>query len=138
MLVINRIKLTIADELHDVRKLGGYDSITIEQDLHARNEINDGWNVGKNVIGNDQIAGDASVLQFGSGRRTEKCRLRRNALFDREPRNICRRFNTKYWNAARLEVLQKIAIIAGELDYQRLSVQPQGCDCGRGIPIAVI
>ena len=95
----------------------------LQQNLYALNEGQQIGHMRQHVVAEQQIRGISFRFQLTSGFRTKENVFRRNPFLSRNFRNIARRFDTQNGNASIAKVLQKVAVIAGNLDNLRLRRQ---------------
>jgi hypothetical protein len=116
MFVVDRVELVIVDQVEKMRELHGYDAALCEKAPHAIDEIPDIGNVSQYIVANNQV-GAAFLLAHALGRRnTEECYFGLNPLSLSSRGRIRSRLDAKHGNAGVCEVLQKVAVVAGEFD----------------------
>ncbi len=122
VLVVDRVQLVLVDQPHQVRELDGDDAARREQHLHAADEVVEVGHVGEHVVGGDQV-GLAALGEPRRGLDAEERDLGRDALGDRDLGDVGGRLDAEHGHAALGEVLQQVAVVAGELDD--LALQPR-------------
>ena len=129
MLVVNRVELIFRDELEQVRKLERDDAAGLQRDLQAADEIVDVGDVGHDVIAKQQVGGLAVGDKFLRRLHAEKFHDARNLfLLPRDFRDVGGRFDAEHGDALRLEVLEQIAVIAGDFDDLAFGVEAESLD----------
>ena len=123
MLVIDRVELPLLDQMQQMRKFERGGSSRFQQQLEAGDEIMQVGHVGEHVVRGHQIGGLAGRRQAARGLGAEKRHLGRDALVPRHLGDVGRRLDAENADAALFEVLQQIAVIAGDFDDERAAVE---------------
>jgi hypothetical protein len=82
----------------------------------------------QNIVPKEQIRLLAVLDHRPCSLLSEELDQRRDALFFGDPGDISRRFDPEHRHSRLLEVLQQVAVVAGELDYQRVSPKTKSTD----------
>src|SRR6476620_5186318 len=111
MFVIDRIKLVVIHQLHQMRKLHGDDTGSSKNYFHAFNEINDIRNMGQDVISKQQVCLYVPVIYQATGQlRAKKLDDSLDAFSHRNLCCISSWLNSHNGNILLFKVLQKIAV----------------------------
>ena len=134
MFVIDRIKLVVIHQLHQMRKLHGDDTGSSKNYFHAFNEINDIRNMGQDVISKQQIC----LLRPSDlpGDWPAPCQKLDDSLDTFSHRNFCcisSWLNSHNGNILFFKVLQKIAVITCYFNYLRCGIKFETPDHHVGI-----
>jgi len=98
-------------------KLHGDDSGGCKQDFHAGDKIVDVRDVRQNVVAQQQVGANLSFDHVGCGGFSEKLRAGGNSmLLDGNFGDVFGRLDAQHVDAPFLEILQEIAVVAGDLD----------------------
>ena len=117
VLVINGVKLALLNqpeevgELHGDRPAGGQHRT---QPLHKAVDIRD---VGQHIVADYQVVEAVPAPELPGGTGPEKAAFHLNSLFPCFRRHIFRRLNALDGDAIGLEVLQQVAIVAGNFQH---------------------
>src|SRR5262245_4032581 len=118
MLVIDSVELVFGHQPLKVRKLQRDGACRLEQLPHASDEIIDVGNLRQHIVGHDQVR----LLAFGRklkgkplAEEVDPCRY---PLLDSNLGDIGGGLDAEDRNAEWQEMLQQVAVVAGELDYQ--------------------
>jgi len=107
-----------------MRKLEGSDPPFFQKNLKACNKVVDIRHMSQDIIGDDKVRSAALLPQAPRGLRAEKRDLGRNLPeVPGRPCTIRGWVNTETGNATLHEILQQIAIVAGDLDYARRRIK---------------
>src|SRR5688572_7684823 len=114
MLMVNRVKLILIHQAHQMWKLQGDHALAFKQDLKAFDKIIECRNMRQNIVADDQIGTDTLLHQPAGHGFTEKLYLSRDVPFNGRFCDIGRRLDPKNRDSFGDEMLQEIAIIASE------------------------
>ena len=95
----------------------------LQQDRETADEIVDIGHMRQDVVRHQQVGRDALLAQPRRGFHTEKGDLGRDALFDRRRGDVGRRLHAEHADAAPLEILQQVAVVAGDLHDHRIGAK---------------
>ncbi len=120
--VIDRIELIVFNQIGEMRKLKGDDPFRLEQQLHPAHKVIEVGNRARTLLPMIRSAFSIGTHLRGKARAKEfdQCG---NSFCPCRFRDICRRFNAEDRDGLRDEVLQKIAIIAGNLDDETIPIE---------------
>src|SRR5512145_2540290 len=99
-----------------MRKLHGDDALVFQRNFQPRDKIIDVWDMGQDVISDQQISLFPLGCQAAGCSHTKKFDQCRNAFLLGYFRDVRCGFNTKNWNSPADEILKKVSIIACNLD----------------------
>src|SRR5688572_33502091 len=116
-----------------MRKFQGDHALALKQDLQPFDKIIECRNVCENIVTDNQIGTDALVHQPASHAFAEELYLCRDVIFDCGLCDIGRRLDSEDGDSFCDEMLQKIAVIAGELDHRMLTTELKPIDDHLGI-----
>ena len=119
MLMIDRIKLGLLNQVPDMRKLKGCDPLGGQQLGEAGHKIMNVGDMREHVRRMDQISMTVAGSNFTRDLLTKERHNSWDALLSRDPGYIFRRFHTDNWHAKILEMLQGTAIITGHFGHER-------------------
>src|SRR5690349_6526454 len=100
-----------------MRELKGEHTFRLQQDREPGNEIVELRHVREHVVADDQVGADAALRQLYGRFAAEEADLRRNARGHRRAGDVGGRLDAQYRDAQRLEVLEQITVVAGDLDH---------------------
>ena len=136
--MINGIELIIPHQTEKVRKLHGNDAVIGKENFEAADEIVQRRNMSENVIAENEIGLAGFRHQLVRRLRRKKRHPGVDTLGLRCTRDIARWFDSKNRNALLDEILQKIAVIAGDLDDKTLCIQTESSRHKLGVAARVI
>ena len=128
MLVIDRVVLSLLHQSQQVRKLQRRHSLRLQNGPDAAHEIVEVRHLRQDVIADHQVSLLCLAHHFLGGLAAEKPDQRWHALFNRHPCHVGGGFNSQRWDSLPDEVLQQIAVVAGQLDDQTLFVEVEPND----------
>ena len=116
--MIDGVELVLRHQPFKMRKLQRDDAFRLQQDLHAGDEIVQVRHLGEHIVAHDQVG--LLALRHEAARQLDAEELgdAGNALGDRDLGDIGGRLDAEHRHAERQEMLQQIAVIAGEFDGQ--------------------
>ncbi len=130
MLVVDRIKLAVIDEILDVRHLDDCPAILLEQHRDAGHESVQIRHVGQYVVGDDHLRRLALAAQLGGQILREEPAERVDASLPCSPHGSVRRIDAQDRNAPVHEIPQKIPVVTGQFDNQAVRAEPTRFDQG--------
>src|SRR6266850_7408420 len=138
MLVIDGVKLIFVHQPEQVGKLHGNDAAGFEKDLHSLDEVIEVRNLGQDVVPQKEIGALTGRYELPRQFLVEEADQRGYVLFQGHPRDVCGRFDTEDGNLLIQEILQKIPVVAGELDHQTVCAQTEAMRNLIGVLLGVI
>jgi hypothetical protein len=135
--MIDGIELILAYQLEEMRKLHGYHATGLQQDLHPGHKIVQIGHVRENVIADQKIGSPIFLTDLCSAIAPKELNDRWNSFVLCDRSHIRRGFDPEHFNAAFGEVLQQIAVIAGEFDYKAIGPDAQTITDIRNVPPSV-
>ncbi len=121
VLVVDRVELDLVDELPDVRNLDHGDAVRLQEPGDALDEPVEIGNVRENVVCVDDVCTSPLVDETRGQLATEELDDRRDpTLAFGNCGDVRRRLDTQHGDAGLLVVLEKVAVVAGDLDGQAL------------------
>jgi hypothetical protein len=91
--------------------------------LHPAHKVIEVGNLGENIVADDQVSFFSIGTHLRGKARAKEFDQCGNSFCPCRFRDICRRFNAEDRDGLRDEVLQKIAIIAGNLDDETIPIE---------------
>src|SRR5471032_985461 len=128
MLMIDGIELVVADQLQQVREFDRNAPTGSESELETLHKVLDVGNVSKHIVCRYQVRRFSGCGEFRALLLSKKCNVRGDSLFHGHPGDVGRRFNAEDGNAKLLEILEQIAVVAGDFHDSRCSTQLQSFD----------
>ena len=125
MLVIDRVELHGLDQPQQMRELEQRHALRRQRPCHAGDEAGKVGNMREHVVGDQQIGADREPP---CQRVIEERRLGRNAARIGDGGDVGGGLDAEHGDAARGEVLEQIAVVAGDLQHQRASVEGEARD----------
>ena len=126
--MIDRVELVVLDEPQQVRHLDRHHALGRKQRLHAADEVVQIRHVRHHVVGDQQVRPAALGHQPG-------CQLAAEELHDRVDPSLLRHrghvgggLDAERRDAALDNVLQQIAVVAGELHHEAVGTQSEALD----------
>ncbi len=123
MLVIDRVELTVIDEILDIRSFDHRDAVVLQQSGNASHESVRVGHVSQNVVAVDDIGSLALCYELDGQLMSKESEQRLDPLFARRFYRSRRRVDAEHRNATRLVVLQQIAVVARQLHHEALRSQ---------------
>ena len=97
-----------------------------EQARHAGDEVVEVGHLGQHVVADDEIGRAGPRRRSALGERdAEELDPGRDALGERDLGHVGGRLDAEHGHAERQEVLQQIAVVAGQLDDQAVRPEPE-------------
>src|SRR6266536_2734141 len=118
VLVVDGVELVALEQPGQVRELDGGDAAGREQDPHPGHEVVEVGDLGQDVVGDQQVGAPASGHQAPGQVDPEELGEGGHALGGRGRGDVARRFDAQHGDAAPLQVLEQVAVVAGQLDRQ--------------------
>src|SRR3954469_25816062 len=128
MFLVNRVELIAIDKVHQVWKLHRDHAAWSEQELHAGYEIVQVRYVCQHIVCREQVGLDAFVHQSLCQISAEILDPRGNTNFSRRFGHFASRLDAQASNASLDEILEQIAVVAGQLDDKARAVQGKAID----------
>ena len=129
MLVVDRVELIFGYQPLDVWELEGDDAFRLEKDLHSSHEIVEVRHLRQDVVANDEVGSKAFGHHLKCQANAKEVDYGWHALLERDARNVGRRLYAQHGNSERQEMLQQVAVVAGELDRQAVGAETKAfCD----------
>ena len=126
MLVIDGVELVLRHQPLEMGKFErDHDAFGLEQPHHAAGEVVEIGHLGEDVVADDQIGAPAVRRQLVGQRHAEELDHRLHALLAGGLGDVGRGLDPEGRHAERLEMLQQIAVIAGELDREAFRPEPE-------------
>ena len=125
MLVVDGVELVLRDQSQQMRELEGGDTFGLQQAGEAGDEIVDVRHMRQHVVGGGEVGLPALGDQFIRQPHTEEILHDGNALGARGGGGAGGRLDAGAGNAARLNVLQQIAVIGGDFDDMAGRIQTE-------------
>ncbi len=138
MLVIDRVELILVDQPLQVWELHGHHAAGLQQQLHAPDEIVQVRHVGQDVVSKQQIRLAVALCDFTRRLAAEKLHFAADALLPCDCGNVGRRFDAQHRHVARDEVLQEVAVVAGDLDDEAAVADFETAAHSLGIPACMV
>ena len=138
VLVVDGVELVLRDQAEQVRHLDRDGPLGLEQDAEALGEVAEARHVREHVVGGDQIGRDAPGPQRPRRVRPEEGDLGGHALLDGDLGDVLGRLDAEDRYAVGLEVLQEIAVVAGNLHHLGRRGQPEPRHHAVGVLPAVL
>src|SRR5713226_3034201 len=125
MLMVDRVKLILLDQLQQVRELERQNPSGLEQDLDSSNKVAEIGNLRQNIVADQQIRLFTLRSQLSSQPLAKKLHQCRNLLLLGNFRHVGGRLNAQHRNLFLDKVLQQVAIVAGQFHNQTPFIQPK-------------
>ena len=127
VLVVDGVELVVPHQLEEVRELHGDDAVGGEQRGHAADEVVEVGHVREHVVAQQQVGSRALVAEPRRQLGAEELDQRRDPAFLRRRRDVGRRLDAEDGQLALDEVLEEVAVVAGDLDdlVRRSEVEPR-------------
>ena len=125
MLVVDGVELVLRDQPLQVRELERDDALRLEQERHAGDEVVEVRHLRQHVVADDEVGPLALGDELGRQPLAEELDPARYALLHRDLGDVGGRLDAEHRHAQRQEVLQQIAVVAGQLDHQAVGPKPQ-------------
>ena len=138
MLVVDRVKLAVVDQILNVRDFDDDHTVFLQEDPDTFHEPVEVGDVGQDVVGDDHVRSDAFVAQPRGQLITEEGAQGPNPGLLGNPGRSLRRIDPKDRDAPLHEVLQHIPIVARELHDEAVRAELPGCDEVLGIPARML
>jgi hypothetical protein len=119
MLVVDRVELPVRHQAQQMREFHCDRAGRLQQDWQSGDEVVQVRHVRQHIIGADQVRVLACVNQPASGRLAEECDLGRHAECLGNRGDVGGRLHAKYGNVPLTEILEKVAIVAGQFYDER-------------------
>ena len=136
--MVDGVELVLRDQAEQVRHLDRDGPLGLEQDAEALGEVAEARHVREHVVGGDQIGRDAPGPQRPRRVRAEEGDLGGHALLDGDLGDVLGRLDAEDRYAVGLEVLQEIAVVAGNLHHLGRRGQPEPRHHAVGVLPAVL
>ena len=134
VLVIDRVELAVLDQVDHVGHLENRDPAgLLQQNGYPRHQAIEVRHMGEHVIGDDQIGGATLGPEPAGEGAPEEILERRHSGLDGGCGRCRRGIDAEHGNAALDEVLQHVAVVAGDLDHQGFGIEFQARDQLLGI-----
>ncbi len=137
VLVVDRVELDVVDHVADVGVLHREHAVVGEQRGEAADEVVDVRDVGHDVVGHDDVGRPVLGPDGVGGLHPEEVDDRGHADGGRCGSGPRRRVDAERPHASREEVAEQVAVVAGDLDGERLraelAVDDQLLDVRRGV-----
>src|ERR1700722_6223727 len=101
-----------------MRKFEHRRAVTLEENFEAGNEVIDVRHVSQNIVGGHQICELSRSSKPSCRLDAEKRHLARDAFALRDLGNVGCRLDAEYTDVVFFEVLQEVAVVAGDLDHE--------------------
>ncbi len=138
VLVVDGVELAVLDQVPDPRVLDGHEAVVGDADPQRLHEVVEVGDVRHHVVRHDGI-GRAVLGDDGPGElRAEEVDDRRHARRDRRRGRAGRGVDAQHGDAALDEVLQEVAVVAGDLDHEAVGSQPELLDQAHGVEPGVL
>ncbi len=138
VLVIGGIEFEVGDEFTEIGEFQGCPSSVFQKDRNASEEVVDVRSMGENVVAKDEIRFPVLGGDFRCCLHTEELAESGDTDFFCDFGDIFGRFDTQARYAGRDEVLEQIAVVAGDLCDEafvpEIIIFDVAFDCGRGVP----
>ena len=128
MLVIDRVELVALHEAQQVLDFIGRHAFGLEQRLRAAHEIADIGDVSEDIVRNDEVGAPAFCGQFAAHAFGEEIAAHLDPRAHRLVSRPSGRLDTETGDAGLPDVLQQVAIVAGEFDHPARCIQAEPCD----------
>ena len=133
VLMVDRVELAVVDQIDQIGHLQDRDAVLFEQGGDALDQAVQVGHVGEHVVGEDHVGAPALGLEPGRELAAEEFDQGRYAGPDRGRRRGLGGIDAQDRDAALDEVAQQVAVVAGDLDHQRVRPQPLALDQLEGI-----
>ena len=132
--MVDRVELALLDQVGEVGHFQHGKARGLQQQRDARDQAVQVRDVRQDVVGEDQVGHAAFIAQLLGERAAEEGVEGRHAGGDRGLRGRPCRIDPQDRHAARDEVAQQVAVVAGDLDHQRAGIEakPKGQLLGVG------
>ena len=137
VLVIDGVELVEFDEFQEMGKLHRQHPLGLQCKLQAGDEVVDVGDVGENVVADQEVGLGAIGCQDLGGFGAEEPDQGRDALLLGDFGDVRRRLDAEDRYALGLEVLQQIAVVAGDLDDLAMGAEAEPRDHLVGIALGV-
>jgi hypothetical protein len=106
-----------------VRKFQRNHAVGRQENLHPPDEVVKVGNLSQDVVAQQQIRRLSRVCEFASRFDAEELDERGHAFFDGDFGDVSRGFDAQGGNLARNEMLEQIAVVAGDFDHVTLAME---------------
>ena len=137
MLVVNRIELVFRHQAQQMRELQGDHAVGLQQEFEPAHEIVQLGHVGQDIVPHDEVGLQTFGAQATRRVCSEEFDARRDALLDGGLGHICGGFDAQHRDAFGDEILQQVAVIAGDFYDLTLRVQSETLDRHLDIELSV-
>ena len=128
MLMIDRIELILFHQSGQMGKLHGDQAVGLQRRFQPADKIVQVGVMGQNIVSDDQIGLLPFIPHLQGIGMVKKCDFRGDVLFPGRMRGIRRRLDPEHGNVVLFEILQKIAVVAGNLYDKLILIQPKAFD----------
>src|SRR6202167_3724235 len=125
MLVIDRVVLSALDKTEQVRELQRHHAVVFDQRAQAGREAPDVGHVGEDIVARHQVRPAVFAGYLAAGLSAKELDLGPDAPGPGRLGDVRGRLDAEYWDARRVQVLQKIAVVAGYLGDEAAGPQSQ-------------
>ena len=128
MLVVDRVILPPLDQPQQVRELQRHHAFVFDQRSQAGREAPDVRHVGEDIVRGHQVSPAVLPGDLKAGLRPQELDLRPDTPGARRLRHVRGRLDAEHRDAGCLEVLEKVAVVAGHLGDEAVGSQLQPPD----------
>ena len=128
VLVIDRVELVVLDQPQQVRHLDRHHAVVGQQDLEAGDEVVEVRHVRHHVVGGDQVGALALVDEIASRLAAEESDERVDPEILRDLGDVGGGLDAERRDAALDDVLQQVAVVAGDLHHEAVPVEAEALD----------
>src|SRR6185437_553937 len=123
MFLVNGVELVLIYQLQEVWELDCGDPQRREQQFHPADKIIQVWNMSHSVVDYQQVGPFAISNQFTGSLFSEEPDKSGHAFFDCHLGHVCCRIDAERGDALLDEVLEKVTIIAAQLDHAAVAIE---------------
>ena len=138
VLVVDGVELIALDQPLQVRELHRDDTLRGQQGAQALHEVVDVRHVGQHVVAGDQVGLAVFGGNGAAGGFAEELHRGGHAALDGHLGHVGRRLHTQHRDARSDEVLQQVAVVAGDFHHLVLCTQVEALDGPVGVAPAVL
>src|SRR5690606_24139272 len=134
VLVVDGVELLALDEPDEMRELEGEDAIRLEDLCDAADEVVQVGALCEDVVSEHEVGGHALAGKLPAESSREELGHRRHTDIGRGLGDVHRRLDTEAGDAALDEVAKEVAIVARELDDERVAIEAEALRDHVGVP----
>ena len=133
MLVVELVELVALERALEMREFERRHPSRLQQPGDAADEVVDVRNLRQHVVAGDEVGGLTGGEHLVGQCPPEERHPRRYAQLDCLGSDVGRRLDAQHRHAHGQEMLQQIAVVAGELDHEAVTVQPEAFAHGHAV-----